>query len=379
MNPRCLVPILALLLFVHGAAATACPKASRATAHEAIAEWTDRFGEEGYRRDRDEELGLIYLTALDDRSHRLMREMLETQAAYLIDTLFDAPPAYEVAIIIPKPEHARVFFDAGNIGGMYSHGRHRLIARNIGFTLRHEFVHVLHFRHMEAKQQPHRLWVQEGIAALFEDYELDDRGDIQFIANERHNVIRNRVRAGGAMPWRTLFELPGERFMSRATALYPQARSIFEFLADEGKLAAWYRAYVEHFDDDPDGSTAFEQVFNQPVREIERRWRRWVQRQPEVQNRTRRGDPSIGIQTDPLASNDGVVVTSMLRDSPARRAGLRPRDVIVAVDDRITPTLEELRQAVMERGIGGTARIKVRRGSEYLTFDITIESRQGAR
>jgi hypothetical protein len=249
-----------------------------------------------------------------------MREALEKQAEYLMRTLFDAPATYDVAVIIPKPEHSRQFFEAENVGGMYSHGQRRLIARDIGFTLRHEFVHVLHFRHMEHLQQPHRLWVQEGIAALFEDYELGRDGSIRFIANERHNVIRNRVRTGGAMPWATLFELPGERFMARATALYPQARSIFEFLADQGKLDEWYRAYVAQFDDDPDGITALETTFDAPLRDIERQWRRWVQQQPQVHSRTRRGDPSIGVQTDPMASNDGVVVTGLLRGSSAQRA-----------------------------------------------------------
>jgi hypothetical protein len=374
MKVRSCTALVFLFLVLHAAEAGS-------PALQAIDEWRDRFGDEGYRLDHDPEHRLIYFTALDERSHRLTREMLGRQADYLLDNLFemDGPPAYDVAIIIPKPEHSRQFFDRDNVGGMYTHSQRRLIARDIGFSLRHEFVHALHFRHMEQLQQPHRLWVQEGIAALFEDYELQRDGTITFIANERHNVIRNRVRGGAAMPWATLFDLPGERFMARATALYPQARSIFEFLADEGKLKAWYAAYVRHFNTDPNGVAAFEYVFNEPLRDVERRWRRWVQQQPEVQSRTRRGDPSIGIQADPMASNDGVVVTGLLRDSPARRVGLRPRDVIVAIDGRITPTIEELRQAILERGVGRTARVEVRRGSEYLTFDVMIEELESPR
>jgi len=375
-----LIVVFIMAAFVATApVAAVAPTASRAdsertTAERAVAEWIDRFGEDGYRREYDDELRLIYLTALDDRSHRAMRNMLERQAEYLFNTLFDALPTYDVAIIIPHPDHSREFFDAENVGGMYSHSRRRLIARDIGFTLRHEFTHLWHFRHMEHLQQPHRLWVQEGIAALFEDYELRPDGSIRFIANERHNVVRKRVRSGAAMPWTTLFSLPGERFMARATALYPQTRSIFEFLADEGQLETWYRAYVKRFDDDPDGGSAIEAAFGEPLRDVERRWRRWVQRQPDVRLRTQRGDPSIGIRADPMGSNDGVVVTGLLPDSPARHAGIKTGDVILSVDSRITPTIEELRQAIIERGIGTTASVEVRRGRAYLTFDVTIES-----
>jgi hypothetical protein len=359
------------------AAATADSTGS--AAEQAIDEWRERFGDSGYRLERDRENRLIYFTALDERSHRVMREMLETQAAYLSRTLFDVTPTYDVAIIIPKPEHSRQYFERDNVGGMYSHSRRRLIARDIGFTLRHEFVHLLHFRHMEQLQQPHRLWVQEGIAALFEDYELEPSGAIRFIANERHNVIHGRVRGGADMPWSSLFELPGDRFMARATTLYPQARSIFEFVADQGKLADWYRAYVEHFEVDESGVKAFEQAFGKPLRTIERDWRRWVQQQPTVQSHLRRGDPSLGVETDPLASNDGVLVRRLLPDSPARRAGILPGDVIVAIDGRITPTIEELRQRVLERGVGQTARVEVRRRGVYQTYNVTLAALEPGR
>ncbi|HRQ75977.1 MAG TPA: hypothetical protein PK098_08670 [Phycisphaerales bacterium] len=240
--------------------------------------WKEKFGETRYRYEEDAERRLLYATSLAPRQHREARDMLNTLADHLAATLFDAPPAYDVFIAIATRADARDMFERETVGGRYEHSPRRLVTRDAGSSLRHEFVHVMHFGHMERLGQQHRLWVQEGLGALYEDYRLIPDG-IAFLPNERTNIMRNRLRANRVMPWAELFDLPAQRFMAQSGALYPQVRSIFTFIAAEGKLTAWYKAYVEHFDADPSGRTAFETVFGQSLGEIEQRWREWAQRQ----------------------------------------------------------------------------------------------------
>ncbi|NIM60902.1 MAG: hypothetical protein GTO30_04390, partial [Acidobacteria bacterium] len=52
-------------------------------------------------------------------------------------------------------------------GGIYEHERRRLIARDIGASLRHELTHAYHYADMDRLGQRHPLWVQEGIATLY--------------------------------------------------------------------------------------------------------------------------------------------------------------------------------------------------------------------
>lgn len=342
-------------------------------AREALAAWRAEFGDEGYRETHDEARRLIYLTALDERGHSAMRDMIDPQADYLIHALFEAPPRDQVLVVIPDPADARRLFDRENIGGSYEHRRRRLVARDTGMSLRHEIVHVLHYGHMERLGQPHALWVQEGLAALFEDYDWTEDGSIRFLPNERHNVIRRRVRANMALDWPTLFELPADRFMARSGALYPQARSIFEFLAAEDRLEPWYRAYVRRFEDDRTGAQAFEEVFGQSLADIEARWRRWVMDRPEVERIIEPGDPSLGIETAPNVSNDGVLVTRLLQ-RPIGSGGLRIGDVIVDIDGRPTPTLADLRRELSGRSVGDRVRLKVRRGERYATIPVTLRA-----
>ena len=78
------------------------------------------------------------------------------------------------------------------------------------------------------------------------------------------------------MSWDELFHLSADNFMARAGHLYPQARSIFEFLADRGKLSCWYRALIETCGEDPTGGKAFEVCFEESLATVERQWQQWV-------------------------------------------------------------------------------------------------------
>jgi hypothetical protein len=58
----------------------------------AVEQWREKYGEKAYRYEYDAEHRLNFATALDETSHKEMREMLEKQADQMIGTLFDQPP-----------------------------------------------------------------------------------------------------------------------------------------------------------------------------------------------------------------------------------------------------------------------------------------------
>ncbi len=345
----------------------------RRDADHVIGLWKNRFIGDDYRYETHEAYRLAYATTLDATAHREMQVMLEAEADWLIENLFNAPPDYFVLIAIPTKRHADELFDGDQtIGGLYDHNQRVLVSRDIGGSMRHEFFHLMHYGHMERIGQRHPLWIQEGLASLFEDYQLKADGSIIFKPNERHNVVKRREKAGRVMRWSQLFGLTESRFMRNAGAMYPQVRSMFEFVADKGHLKTWYARYVENFHRDKSGRVAFEEVFAAPLDDIERMWRNWVRARPMVDNVIGYGDASLGIESPRHGASDGVVVSGIIPGGAASRSRLRSNDVIVAADGEPTRTLTELQAIIGAKRVDDRVSLRVRRGSEYLTIVVRL-------
>jgi hypothetical protein len=340
---------------------------------ESLELWRSHFGDDHYFYDLDRRRRIAYATALDRTSHEEMRRMLERQADHLQATLFDVTLDKYLLIAVPTPEDGELLFNGDvRAGGIYEHEKRRLIARDTGSSLRHEFVHALHYAHMDRLGQRHPMWVQEGLASLYESYALDADGNIRFLPNERHNIVKGLVLAGGLTRWREMFAMTDHEFMDGANRNYPQARSIFEFLAERGKLDAWYRALIDTHDDDPTGIKAFRVCFNEPLSEIEKQWRAWAHRRPKVDVAIDSGDAALGIESDLHASNDGVLIADVIPGSAADRGDLEAGDVIVAVDGRPTRSLTELQTIIAAKAVGDRVTVRARRNGDYFTVVIRL-------
>ena len=152
---------------------------------------------------------------------------------------------------------------------------------------------------------------------------------------------------------------------------------MFRYIAEKGKLTDWYQAYTDLFSHDPTGEHAFEAVFDQALKEIERDWRKWVADQPRLDLTVRSGDASLGIRSGRNLSNDGVVITDILPRSAARRAGLRRGDVIVSADGSDTRTMAALQKIIGTRKIGDLLTLRVRRKEEYLSIMVKLRPLTG--
>lgn len=332
--------------------------------------WLDRFGASRYRVERDERRNLLVATSLDEASHREMIEGIDRLADQLSGSLFGEAPRHPVLLVVARPEDAASFFGEETTAGLYEHSRRRLVTRDIGESLRHEFVHALHHACMERLGQRHPIWVQEGLATLFESYAAEPGGEIAFRPNSRHNVAYRAARAGVVRPWREVLAASPDRFMQQSARLYPQVRSMWEFIAAEAGLARFWRLYLDTFAESPDGSLALREAFGEEIDAIDRRWRRWVVERGPIDDAVRPGDASLGIEGEDRP--DGVLVRGVLPGSAASAAGVRRGDLLVEIDGEEIRSTRELLLAIAGREVGERVRVAVRRGGDRLALEATL-------
>lgn len=74
-----------------------------------------------------------------------------------------------------------------------------------------------------------------------------------------------------------------------------------------------------------------------------------------------------------LSVDSGILVVSFENNSPARKAGLREGDIIIGFDDHAIGGIDDLHKLLTEERIGRKSSLKVIRGTEKLTTDVTPE------
>lgn len=337
----------------------------------------------GYRFERDETLRINLACAFDARAFEDARAELTRTARWAERFVFGeaapdpARPDPWVSVALPTPEDFAGLVSAGNVGGYYDHDAKRLVTRDLGAGLRHEFFHAMHWRAMSRTGQTHPLWVMEGLATLLEDADPDPEQIYRPTPSWRTNIVRRLARSGGLTPWPRLFRMTREQFMNgRASAHYAQARAVFLFLHEKGVLRAWYRAYAAEFDRDPSGLSAFETVFADDPSRVERMFRDWLAALPDVADQFRPGGASLGIDAVD-AGGEGPKIREVKRFA-ADEAGmyLRAGDIIVGVDDRPVRTMDELTRIVGEFSIGDRVVVEVRRASLRLRVMVELRARE---
>ncbi len=244
--------------------------------------WRRRLGDASYRYEIDTSGRIVLISSLEASAHEALRQLIRTHTDHLQQTLFagverTTGPGGYVVVVIPTRLDAADLLTRPHVTGLYNHRRRELVTFGHARALRHELAHALHHRHMDVLGQEHPLWIQEGLASLYEDYRLDDDGTIRFLANDRHDQVKSLARNDWLLSWPELAAIEPTSMRQEAFRAYPQLRSIFRFVADQGRLESWYRIYVEGFEVDPTGITALETVFDRPLADVEMSWRRWLE------------------------------------------------------------------------------------------------------
>jgi hypothetical protein len=327
-----------------------------------------------YIEDVDYVRNLIYVSGLFESSHRQMKKDVDALFDHEIRMLFDEGLNVPVLVVIPTPsDYTRVIAQSG-VGGLYLHDHYQLITQDIGDGLFHELTHALHWAHMDRLGQTHQFWIQEGIACLFEDIAMSD-GGVEFLPSWRTNIVHRLANGGRLTSWKSLFGYDRETFMKRPRRHYAEVRAIFMFLAEQNKLRDWYHAYIESFDDDATGMKAFEAVFDEPIRDIERSFRLWARDLEEAEEVVEIGRPSLGVTVNDRYASDGVMITAVHENTGAAVSDLRPGDVIMSMDGVSVRDTRDLTRELAKKKIGEMVKLEIRRGERVLSRRIGLTPR----
>lgn len=338
---------------------------------------------------RDERLRLIYASAWQPRSFELAQREITGVADWAYATLFEEPapddprPDPWVSVILPTPERFEkmmIALGAGpNVGGLYDNDRGQLICRDLGPSLRHEFLHVLHWRLLSRVNQRHPDWIMEGLGTLIEDADPDEAapGGMRPVPSWRTNIAKRLLDRGRLMPLADLIAMDRRAFRSRRpNANYAQARAIMLYLYDRGDLSAFFHTYVRTSAQDATGRAALESVLGAPLDEIETGYRAWLGALPMVAEEIRPGMASLGVVVG-AGRGDGPVIERIPLGSNAASAGLRLGDVILTIDGRSTRTLLDLVRVLASYSVGEEVVLMVRRGRLLIEVSVRLTEQEG--
>lgn len=294
-----------------------------------------------------------------------------------------------------------------SVGGAYLHDEKLLTASDLGSSLRHEYWHVLHWRHMDTLGQRHPPWIMEGLCSLVEDTKhppalrtraADDNTNQTAsqqrppafvpLPSWRTNTVRRQAIAGRLMPWEALFTLAQHDFTDRSPlAQYAHSRAIFLFLHEQGKLAEWYNTYTEFYPRDRTGKLAFERVFDKPIADIERDFNAWAAKLPEAPQQ--QGDTwnntitparttpagKLPFSIDP-SPGDGLRISSTVSSAATRfnrQSGLRLNDVITDINNQPVRDTNDLARILANFSPGDRVTVAYRRGARNMRGETEIE------
>jgi hypothetical protein len=323
----------------------------------------------------DADRRLVLASALTPASRGRLRTEIASVVDAALPLLFGAPPADPVLVVVAEGRLARELIAAeARVAGRYVHADRILAVREIGVSLRHELIHALHFGHMErmGMRAAHPFWIQEGLATLFETWTRTGDGSGRFEASARDAIPRRLADANALDELAELAALDGRSFMRAARRHYAVARAVMRWLAERGALADWYRRLGDAPSPDA-GLDAMAAALDLERAALDDAFGAWLRARPVPTVATGPGGPWLGLQRVDDDPPDGVQVVRVVSRGPARRAGLRPGDVVLEVNGAVSPTAAELDRLIARHRPGETVRLTVRRrGTERIRIDLEL-------
>lgn len=341
---------------------------------------------------RDETLKVAFLCAFDEQSCTDARTEITSIGRWAIANIFpthadSAELALDPWALIVLPTRAaferwstdtygpRPAASYHAVGGAYDHDTKRLIAQDLGSTLRHEFLHVLHWRDMTRRSQIHPVWVQEGLCSLMEDYDFLPDGSLTPAHSWRTTTAKRLLGTGTLPSLSALTSMSREAFsQSRPLTNYALARTLFLYLHDQGKLATFYATLCSTYSEDPTGALALERTLSKPIADINTDFRASLRSTPDIPEQILSGMASLGVEVT-AGTGEGPIVTLSPSASP-----LRSGDVIVALSAKERPVhpvrdIPELIRLLSHHLPGDTLQVTLRRGKSRLTLDLTLTAK----
>ncbi|MEX0876863.1 MAG: PDZ domain-containing protein [Phycisphaerales bacterium] len=336
----------------------------------------------------DEDLRLELLSAHDetatDQAHAELSMLADWAVGEVFTGLADHPLDDLPWIMVVLPDRtgfmswAVTVFGPGvqgsisSVGGAYEHQQRRLVAQDLGATLRHEFIHVLHWRDMNRLGQAHAPWVQEGLASLVEDYDTEGDDPVP-VPSWRTNIVKRMLDVHRLPRIEELAVIEMQSFTAkRPLAQYAQARTIMLYLLERGLLDDFYARYTANYDDDPSGYDSLLAVLDYEPEELEQAYRAWIAELVTVAETGSDLTATLGIEIE--NGTDGVAVTG-LPGNARSRTGLRLGSVITHIEGRPTRDLFEFIRVLGQYGPGDTVTLHHRRGRVHSSSEVELLAR----
>ncbi|MGD9791541.1 MAG: PDZ domain-containing protein [Phycisphaerales bacterium] len=345
----------------------------------------------------DDRARLVYLSAFPPDTFAEIQQEMSLLADWadrhlfpgILDPTLAASDAWCVVVLPDRRDYNRWVastFGAGiqngfsTIGGAYEHDQKRLIAQDLGGTLRHEFFHVLHWRSCTRLAQVHPIWIQEGLCSLVEDYDLvrteGGEMDLTLVPSYRTNIAKRMVESRTYIPLAALVKKSHNDFFngSRRMAYYSESRAIFLYLYKLGKLKEWYERYTSTFSEDPTGVKAIEHVLDTTTAQFDKDFSNWLRDLPLIPEESRPGMPSLGVEMS-NGEGEGPIVSSVPFPMPVGVAKFAPNDCLTHIDGQPTRDLPELLRRLGTLEPGQEVTLRVRRGKNILELPATLQRR----
>ncbi len=345
-----------------------------------------------YNYSKDEKYRLAFASAYDTVTSRQAREEVRRTADWAIKNVFtdladESQDDYDAWVMVVLPTASdfqrwaiETYGDipgtaTSTLGGAYAHDQKKLVTQDLGSTLRHEFFHVLHWRSADRLGQRHPVWIQEGLAALVEDMDQTRRGRWEPSVSWRTNSIANLAKQNKLLPIETLSSMDRRRYATnRPLANYAISRGVFMYLHEQGKLADFYSTYTETYAQDPSGLSALLSTLGTTAEEFDDRFRVWCRGMDEVYEQNSPPSLGIGVSLD-VSSGDGPVIRQITHDS-AKRAGLRPGDVLTGMNGRSVRDLNEFYRVLTGLNEGQRVEVNYHRRGQHSTTTLAITGRR---
>ena len=347
-------------------------KIHRDRANKIFAKLKKKYGPD-YIMEIDHERRLIFATNVDRETLNMLKKELTRQTkAMWSGKLFDNKFERYITVVVPKPESVR---NMGSVGGYYRPDKAFLVARSIGYVLRHEFTHALHFADIALRQQQHPIWVLEGIATLYESSNYDKNGDLIPAPSMRFYTVKQHMKNGTLIPIKKFLKMDHRAFMNPMTVglAYAQSRYFMKFIYDQGKLKEWYNAYCANFEKDKTGALAIKKVFKMSLKEFEQKWHAYLKKEKMPPLNAGKNKPFLGVGS--RATVDGLEVLRVVKGSGAAKAGLKAKDVIVKIDGKRIIERQDLIKITASKKINDVITIRIRRGKEYKDIKVKLGAR----
>lgn len=338
---------------------------------DALADLKSRFGD-GYLYDVDEEQKLVFATNTDAQTLAALKTWLHDQAKSQAADLFEHTSDEFIRIVVPSLADYHKLIHQRTILGIYEDESRTLVAQRLGQVMTHEFTHALHAADQRAVGQEHPIWLREGVASLYEAADFE-KGDLVPHDNFRLGFVQSAARRHALIPLAKLLRLSTRDFIAGPNLAYGQSSSLLLYLYEKNLLRKFYEEYKRTYRADATGEAALQSVTGQPLAELEQQWTRWMLARTPPATGPTLGGPTLGLRLD--GAVDGLRVMMVIPQGPGFKAGIRPNDLLVAIDDREVRDYTSFAPLLNAHKPGEQVTLKLRREGKYIDVPVVLAAR----